>query len=382
MVSEEEQKPEPENPELPEQSAEEVPPMPELPPDTADEPSPTDASPALPSTPSAEEVPPVPELPPETADEPSPVAESPAPPSTPAEGEPAVAESTPAEVAETKPEAAPPPDIVAYIRLGGEWEVLPHDPAGLEFNAGETVIIELDDGVYFGTVVEPGCPLLPGAIPEKIPKVLRRASVADLEKIEGNWEFERKAGANFKEVTQKAGLEMKLVGVRALLDASRVTFFYTAEDRVDFREVVRELARIYHTRIEMWQIGVRDEARRLGGIGICGRELCCVTFLREFLPVTMKMAKEQGLALAPTKISGCCGRLMCCLAYENEWYGLARESFPKIGESVTWEGRRMRVHNIHLLTSEISLASDEDNVLVRVKLTDLIPPEEPSAEEA
>jgi cell fate regulator YaaT (PSP1 superfamily) len=252
----------------------------------------------------------------------------------------------------------------------------------LELNAGETVITELDDGVYFGTVVEPGCPLLPGAIPEKIPKVLRRASVADLEKIEGNWEFERKAGVNFKEVTQKAGLEMKLVGVRALLDASRVTFFYTAEDRVDFREVVRELARIYHTRIEMWQIGVRDEARRLGGIGICGRELCCVTFLREFLPVTMKMAKEQGLALAPTKISGCCGRLMCCLAYENEWYALARESFPKVGESVTWEGRRMRVQNLHLVTSEVTLASDEDNVLVRVKLADLIPPEEPSGEEA
>jgi len=334
-VSEEEQKPEPENPQPPEQPAEEVPPMPELPPDTAVEPSAADESPA-----------------------PIPVAE---------EEQPAA-------------EVVLPPDIVAYIRLGGEWEVLPHDPAGLELNAGETVIIELDDGVYFGTVVEPGCPLLPGAIPEKIPKVLRRASVADLEKIEGNWDFERKAGVNFKEITTKAGLEMKLVGVRALLDASRVTFFYTAEDRVDFREVVRELARIYHTRIEMWQIGVRDEARRLGGIGICGRELCCVTFLREFLPVTMKMAKEQGLALAPTKISGCCGRLMCCLAYENEWYGLARESFPKVGDSVTWEGRRMRVQNLHLVTNEVTLASDEDNVLVRVKLADLIPPEEPAEE--
>ncbi len=349
-MSEEEQKPEPENPQPLEQ-------------------------------PVAEEVPPVSELPPDAADEPSPAAESPAPESTPAESESPAPPSTPAEAEQPKPKAAPPPpDIVAYIRLGGEWEVLPHDPAGLELNAGETAIIELDDGVYFGTVVEPGCPLLPGAIPEKIPKVLRRASVADLEKIEGNWEFERKAAVNFKEVTQKAGLEMKLVGVRALLDASRVTFFYTAEDRVDFREVVRELARIYHTRIEMWQIGVRDEARRLGGIGICGRELCCVTFLREFLPVTMKMAKEQGLALAPTKISGCCGRLMCCLAYENEWYGLARESFPKVGESVTWEGRRMRVQNVHLVTSEVTLASDEDNVLVRVKLADLIPPEEPAEE--
>lgn len=273
------------------------------------------------------------------------------------------------------------PRLITHVRLGNEWEALPYDAGDLDLRAQEMVIVEVGEGIYYGIVADHACPTLPDPEAESIPKILRRATLDDLESIDKILEQEKQAGQVFHETVRKFGLDMKLAGVRYLLDGSHITFFYTADDRVDFREVVRELARIYHTRIEMWQIGVRDEARRLGGYGICGRQMCCASFLREFLPVTMKMAKEQGLTLAPTKISGSCGRLMCCLAYENEWYACARESMPRVGDMITWNGRTLKVQNQHMVTNELTVIDLKDGVIMRIPVVELTLPPTDTVEE-
>ena len=273
-----------------------------------------------------------------------------------------------------------PPIFVTYLRLGGEWNTIPYNAQNLDLHQRELVIVGVDEGTYFGIITEPPSPSILSAELGTLPKVLRRANAEDIEKIDNNVIFERDAGKNFREVVRRANLDMKLAGVRSLLDGSRITFYYTADDRVDFREVVRDLARIYHTRIEMWQIGVRDEARRLGGYGICGRQMCCAGFLQDFIPVTMKMAKEQGLTLAPSKISGTCGRLMCCLAFENEWYTAARDSFPHVGSILDWKDRQVKVVSLHFLTNEITVEDMKDSIYFRLPLNTFAPQVETAEE--
>jgi cell fate regulator YaaT (PSP1 superfamily) len=192
----------------------------------------------------------------------------------------------------------------------------------LHLKTGDDVVVETDRGVNMGVVVIPPeqASLPAGMSPESVKKVLRKARDEDFVKRQENAELEKEAMRICREKIARYKLNMKLVQAEYMHDGNRVIFYFTAENRVDFRELVKDLAHTLHVRVEMRQIGIRDAAGMIGGVGICGRELCCATFLTSFEPVTVKMAKEQNLALNPMKISGICGRLMCCLGYEYENY--------------------------------------------------------------
>ncbi len=199
----------------------------------------------------------------------------------------------------------------------------------LEITTGDDVIVETSRGVEFGHVV-----LGPRQVPDEevtlpLKAVQRKATAEDQERVKKNREQEKEAFAICVEKIAARGLPMKLVGVEYTFDINKIVFYFTADGRVDFRELVKDLAAVFRTRIELRQIGVRDEAKLLGGIGCCGRPLCCATFLGDFAPVSIRMAKEQNLSLNPTKISGICGRLMCCLKYESDGYSNCQECVPK-----------------------------------------------------
>jgi cell fate regulator YaaT (PSP1 superfamily) len=204
-------------------------------------------------------------------------------------------------------------------------------------------------------------------------EVLRKASDADMTTFEENKRKEMEARKVCEEKIAARGLKMKLVDVEYLLDGSKITFFFTADERVDFRELVKDLAAIYKTRIELRQIGVRDEAKRLGGIGSCGRKYCCTTFLQEFEPVTLKMARDQSLSVSPTKISGACGRLMCCLAYERDYYMQVAKRLPKVGTRVETNYGEATVTSIDIFAQAISVKDDEGNEM-RVTLDQIKKP--------
>ncbi len=187
---------------------------------------------------------------------------------------------------------------------------------GLDLAAGDRVIVEVEKGIAMGTVAVEPCEKDEAACQHPLKKVVRKADQVDIERAQFNSEWEKEAFHTCKEKIEKHALPMKLVSVECLFDSSKAIFYFTADGRVDFRELVKDLAQTFHTRIEMRQIGVRDEAKMIGGIGPCGRELCCSSFLADFAPVTIKIAKEQNMPLNPLKMSGLCGRLMCCLNYE------------------------------------------------------------------
>jgi cell fate regulator YaaT (PSP1 superfamily) len=231
------------------------------------------------------------------------------------------------------------------VASGGSVKIvkLQFQPAGklydfaagsLEFRQGDQVVVETERGRSLANVVVPPVEIPEGTAPEGLKQVLRKAEPHDLEAAERNRNREREAFAFCLGKIKDRGMDMKLVKVDYLFDGSKAIFYFTADGRVDFRELVKDLAHSFHTRIEMRQIGVRDEAKMVGGFGICGRELCCSSFLREFAPVSVKMAKEQNLALNPTKISGQCGRLLCCLGYEHETYCELKKGLPKCGKRV------------------------------------------------
>ncbi len=212
--------------------------------------------------------------------------------------------------------------MVAGVRFKRASKVYDFDSTGVELKGGEMVIVEVEKGMGMGTVVSEPREVDPSTLQRKLKKVIRVADDVDMERHGFNTEREEEAYHVCKAKIAEHKLPMKLVNVEYLFDSSKAIFYFTSDSRVDFRELVKDLASDFHTRIEMRQIGVRDEAKMLGGIGPCGRELCCSGFLSNFEPVTIKMAKEQNLALNPTKISGICGRLMCCLSYE---YGMYKE---------------------------------------------------------
>lgn len=203
-------------------------------------------------------------------------------------------------------------------------------PGELELNLGDAVIVETSRGLEYGTVSISVREVEESEIVSPLKEVVRVATNADKEQVQKNKKKEKEAFAICEEKIAAHKLDMKLVDVEYTFDANKILFYFTAEGRVDFRELVKDLASVFRTRIELRQIGIRDEAKMLGGIGICGRGLCCSTYLDGFHPVSIKMAKEQGLSLNPTKISGNCGRLMCCLKYEQNCY----DEFSKIAPSV------------------------------------------------
>jgi len=209
---------------------------------------------------------------------------------------------------------------IAGVRFKTACKIYDFDSNELDLKPGDTVIVEVERGLGRGTVVYGPREPDPKAKKRKLKKVIRKADSVDIERHGFNVEREEEAYRICRERIEKKRLPMKLVRVEYLFDSSKAIFYFTSETRVDFRELVKDLASEFHTRIEMRQIGVRDEAKILGGLGPCGRELCCSSYMSDFEPVTIKMAKEQNLALNPAKISGVCGRLMCCLGYEHGIY--------------------------------------------------------------
>jgi cell fate regulator YaaT (PSP1 superfamily) len=240
----------------------------------------------------------------------------------------------------------------------------------MELKAGDKVIVETDRGRAMAIVVIPPREIPESEAPDGLKSILRSATEEDLALAETNAAREKTAHRFCKERIQERKLEMKLVRAEYAFDGSKIIFFFTADGRIDFRELVKDLAHHFHTRIEMRQIGVRDEAKLVGGLGICGRELCCCSFLTQFNPVSVKMAKEQGLALNPTKISGQCGRLLCCLGYEYETYGELKKGMPKCGKKVMWENRECEVTSQDILQQKVTLR-DREGSCCRVTLEEL-----------
>ena len=197
------------------------------------------------------------------------------------------------------------------------------DPAGLSPQPGDYVMADTPKGPACGQVSQAARPVPDYLLPNPLPALVRMADSVDIRRMHQRQNEDKKAWRICRECIDRHGLEMKLVKVEYAPDHSKVTFYFTADGRVDFRELVKDLASTFHMRIELRQIGVRDESKMMGGIGLCGQPFCCSRFLRDFQPVSIRMAKEQGLSLNPTKISGCCGRLMCCLGYEQSAYPCA-----------------------------------------------------------
>lgn len=229
----------------------------------------------------------------------------------------------------------------------------------LELKPGDKVIVETDRGRAMATVVVPPREIDDSRAPDGLKSILRLATEEDMALAETNSAREKDAHRYCLEKISSRQLEMKLVRAEYAFDGSKIIFYFTADGRIDFRELVKDLAHHFHTRIEMRQIGVRDEAKLVGGLGICGRELCCASFLTQFNPVSVKMAKEQGLALNPTKISGQCGRLLCCLGYEFETYCELKKGMPKCGKKVSWQNRECEVTSVDILRQQISLRDQE-----------------------
>ena len=247
---------------------------------------------------------------------------------------------------------------VIGVRFKEVGKVYYFDPNGIQMKKGDMAIVETARGVECGEVAMENREIEDKAIVHPLKKMIRKATQGDLKKVEENRKKERHAFEICEKKILDHKLEMKLVDVEYTFDNNKILFYFTADGRVDFRELVKDLASVFRTRIELRQIGVRDEAKIMGGLGICGRPFCCTSFLGEFQPVSIKMAKEQGLSLNPVKISGTCGRLMCCLKYEQEAYSDLLRTTPKNGAVVnTPEGRGVVV-DVNLLTGMLKVRMD------------------------
>ena len=248
------------------------------------------------------------------------------------------------------------------------------DPTGIKAEQGEYVIVETQNGTEIGTVSAANHEVAKDAIVKPLKKVIRKATEKDMARREDNKRKEKEAFGICEELILAHKLDMKLVEVEYSFDANKIVFFFTSDGRVDFRELVKDLASRFHTRIELRQIGVRDEAKMLGGLGICGRPYCCKQFLNDFQPVSIKMAKEQGLSLNPTKISGSCGRLMCCLKYEQDAYEYLNSLTPSVGSTVkTPEGNAV-VTDVNLITGYLTVRlSDSDSLPFKIHRDEVKP---------
>ena len=245
------------------------------------------------------------------------------------------------------------------VRFKSAGKVYYFSPAEIKAENGDMVIVETARGVECGEVVMANRQVEDDKITVPLKSIIRKATPADLKIIEQNKAKEENAFKICQEKILAHKLDMKLVDVECTFDNNKLLFYFTAETRVDFRELVKDLASVFKTRIELRQIGVRDEAKILGGLGICGREFCCKGFLGEFQPVSIKMAKEQGLSLNPTKISGTCGRLMCCLKYEQEAYEYLLKNTPKVGAYVKTPDFKGYVEEVNLLTGKLKVKPEK-----------------------
>jgi len=273
---------------------------------------------------------------------------------------------------------------IVCVKLGRSGKIYDFDSGHFVIKPGDKVIVITEQGKALGVVCDKPKVKEEGETPKRaLKEIYSIANKKDIEKYEKNCQMENEIYSCCYDVAKRLSMEMSLVAVERLFDGSKVIIYFSSEGRVDFRDLIKELVQKFHTKIEMKQIGVRHQAKMVGGIGTCGRQLCCSSFLNNFEPVSIKMAKKQNLSLNPAKISGMCGRLMCCLAYEYNYYNEAQRNIPKTGKMVdTKKGRGKIVrHNLLKKTFIISLESSEEEI--EVSYGDLIeanPPKENNKE--
>ena len=248
---------------------------------------------------------------------------------------------------------------VVGVRFRTAGKIYYFDPCDLDLKKDDKVIVETARGIECGTVVVANQDVVDEEVVAPLKNVIRKADEEDLKQVEENKRKEAEAFKICLEKIKKHGLDMKLIDVEYTFDNNKVLFYFTADGRVDFRELVKDLASVFRTRIELRQIGVRDEAKMIGGLGACGRVLCCSTHLSEFHPVSIKMAKEQSLSLNPSKISGTCGRLMCCLKYEQETYEYLLKRTPKVDAIVETPQGQGIVVQVNLLKGIVKVKLDK-----------------------
>lgn len=261
---------------------------------------------------------------------------------------------------------------VIGIRFRQAGKIYYFDPGHLQVTTGDFVICKTAKGVEYGKVVQEAKQVSENDVVLPLNTVTRLASRQDHDQMEQNRRDAREAYDICWQKIKDHGLKMKLAEVEYTFDRNKMIFYFTADGRVDFRGLVRDLAGLFHTRIELKQIGVRDEAKMLGGIGPCGRLLCCSTFLGDFEPVSIKMAKDQNLSLNPAKISGVCGRLMCCLKYENDQYEEAKQELPDMGEKMETSYGEGRVAGLNLIERLVQVELTEQERTVEFTLDELI----------
>ena len=257
---------------------------------------------------------------------------------------------------------------VIGVRFRNAGKIYYFAPGKYEIKSGQHVIVETARGIEYGYVVLGTREVEDGKVVQPLKSVIRMATKEDEAVEEANKKKEKDAFKVCLEKIRKHNLEMKLIDVEYTFDNNKILFYFTADGRIDFRELVKDLAAVFKTRIELRQVGVRDETKIVGGIGICGRPLCCHSYLSEFIPVSIKMAKEQNLSLNPTKISGVCGRLMCCLKNEEETYEYLNNKLPNVGDYVTTDdGLKGEVHSVNVLrqTVKVIVVVDKDEKEIR-----------------
>lgn len=267
-------------------------------------------------------------------------------------------EETPAVISAVENDDSPSVEIIG-VRFKDVGKVYYFAPRGEKFEHGERAIVETARGIECGEVVLTNKEISQRALVSPLKSIIRKATADDIKQVEQNRKKEEEIMRTFTDKIREHGLDMKPIEVEYTFDGSKIMFYFTSDGRVDFRDLVKDLAFIYRTRIELRQIGVRDEAKMLGGLGICGRPFCCSSFLGDFHPVSIKMAKEQSLSLNPTKISGTCGRLMCCLKYEQNCYEDFLRTTPKVGAYVETSDGRGTVTEVNLLTGILKIKLDK-----------------------
>lgn len=262
---------------------------------------------------------------------------------------------------------------VVGVRFKKAGKIYYFDPGDLNLEAESDVVVETARGIEFGEVVVGTTNIPEEEVVAPLKRVLRRVTEEDRRQLQENRDKEARAFQVGLDKIAAHGLPMKLVGVEQTFDGNKIIFYFTADGRIDFRELVKDLAAVFRTRIELRQIGVRDEAKMMGGLGCCGRELCCSTWLSDFASVSIRMAKDQNLSLNPTKISGICGRLMCCLKYENDTYEMAREEFPEVGSRVITPEGEGKVTGINIFKKTIAVELQESKAVQEYLCQEITP---------
>ena len=254
------------------------------------------------------------------------------------------------------------PSFLIGVRIEGAPKSRLYDPGKQNFRVGTQVVVESDNGAQTGIIASNKIPNITNT-ENKVPRILRTFNKNDLQTQTRKKQTEQRAKELCQQIINKLKIKMNLSRVNHILQEKKIVFFFTAEGRVDFRQLIKELVSNLRQRIEMKQMGVRDEARAIKGYGVCGETLCCSTFLKEFTPVTIRMAKDQGLALNPSKISGACGRLMCCLQYEHQTYKELSQSMPKLGKNVQTPGGLGKVIQNNIIKQTVLVRLEDESIL-------------------